>query len=112
MQTQLLKHIHLDIQDVLVQLLALLGRADHEHLHLAELMHAVQPLARRAGRAGLCPEAPPVRGHLDWQALLRQNLVEEHAAEGDLGRARQAQVRVLHAVDLRPLAAWLKAALL
>ena len=48
-QPQLLKHLRLYGDQLLVQRLGLLRRAHHKHLHLAELVHAVEALACGGG---------------------------------------------------------------
>ena len=63
-------------------------------------MDAVQPLAGPAARAGLGAEAVREADILDGQLRLVEHLVGVHAAQGDLGRADQAQVRILDGVDL------------
>ena len=87
-------------QDLLVDRLALLRRAEGEHLDLGELVHAVQPARVAAGGAGLGAEAVRQADVLERQFGLVEDLVAVHAAERDLGRGDQAQVGVRDAVDL------------
>ena len=76
-------------------------RAEGEHLHLGELVHAVEPPAGPAGGAGLGAEAVRQADVLDRQAGLVEDLVGVHPAQRDLGGADQAEVGVLDRIDLR-----------
>ena len=75
-------------------LLALVRRAEGEHLDLGELMDAVQAAGVAAGSAGLGAEAVRQADVLHRQLQLVEDLVAVHAAERDLGRGDQAQVGV------------------
>lgn len=70
MQAQLGEQVALDVAQLLQQGLALLGGADHKHLHLGELVQPVQALAGRPCTTGelLSRWAPAVciTGHV-WQ---------------------------------------------
>ena len=88
-------------QQFLVDRLALLRRAEGEHLDLGELVDAVQAARVAARRPGLGAEAVRQADVLERQSRLVEDLVAVHAAERDLGRGDQAQVGVGDAVDLR-----------
>ena len=55
------------VAEVVVHVLALLGQREREHLDLGELMHAVQPARRPAGRARFGAEAMADAAQLDRQ---------------------------------------------
>mmetsp|Transcript_2303 Transcript_2303/g.7740 ORF Transcript_2303/g.7740 Transcript_2303/m.7740 type:complete len:500 (+) Transcript_2303:271-1770(+) len=111
-QPELLEHLDLDVDELLVQLIALLRRAHHEHLHLAELVDPVQPLGRRPSSASLRPEAPAEPRHLKGEGVLLEQRVHHRPSQRDLRSASQAQVRVPHPVVLGVLGPGLKPTLL
>ena len=81
-------------QHLLVDRLALLGRAEDEHLDLGELVDAVQAARVAARGAGLGAEAVRQADVLQRQLPLVEDLVAVHAAQRDLGRARSGTGRV------------------
>lgn len=103
---------HLYLHHLVEESLALLGRRDREHLDLAELVHAVQPLARHARRARLCAETVAECSEADGQLPLLHDLVHVKSAQRHFCSAGEAEVRVAHAVRLRVGHARLEAALL
>ncbi len=81
-------------------------RARHrEHLHLGELVHAVEALALAAVRPGFGAEAVRDAGELARQIAFGEQRVEEEAAERDLRGAHQTEIGVGDRVDLRLVAA-------
>ncbi len=100
-QPEPLEDALLNAEDLLVDRLPLLRRAKGEHLHLRELVHAVEAFRVAPRGTGLGPEAVPERGHLQGQLLFGQDLVHVDGSQGNLCRACQAQGRVLHRVHLQ-----------
>ena len=80
--------------------LALVGRAEGEHLDLGELVDAIQAARVAARCAGLGAEAVRQADVLQRQFEFVEDLVAVHAAQRDLGRGDQAQVGVGEGVDL------------
>ena len=85
--------------------LGVLGAAEDEHLHLRELMHAVEALALASGGSRLRTEAVGDAGELERQLLFLEDRIRVHAAQGDLGGADQTEVVIRHGVDLGLFAA-------
>ena len=81
--------------------LALLGRREGEHLHLRELMHAIEPARGPAVGAGLGAEAVADAAELERQLVSLEDPLVERAAERDLGRRHEREVAVGDRVDLR-----------
>ena len=82
----------LELAEVVVHRVALLGQREGEHLDLRELMDAVQPARGPAGGAGLGAEAVADAAELDRQLFGVEHLAGVQAAERDLGRGDEAQV--------------------
>ena len=80
-----------------------------EQLHLRELMHAVEPLARLTRGPRLGPEAVRYAYILNWKAGLVDGLPRVHPAQGDLGGADERQVGLFDRIDLRLRAARVEA---
>ena len=78
-----------------------LGERVGEHLHLGELVDAIQPARGPARGPGLRAEAVADAAKLQGQVFGIDGLAGEEPAERDLGRRHQAQVALLDAVDLR-----------
>ena len=91
----------LESQDLGVQGLRVLGARDHEHLHLRELVHAVEPAALASGRARLGAEAVRDAGEAERKRSLLEDLVGVQAAQRDLGRSDQVEIHPRNRIDLR-----------
>src|SRR5262249_34527855 len=100
-QAQPLPNLLLDVQELLMDALALVGCTESKHLDLAELVHAIQAARVTTGSAGLRAEAMRQADILQRKLELVQDLITQHAAEGDLRGGDQAEVCVFQAVDLR-----------
>ena len=87
----------------------ILGQAVGEHLHLGELVHAVQPLGELSRGSGLATEAVRDAGQPEGQGRLVQDLAGMVAAQGDLGGADQAGALALDGVDVGLRAAGIEA---
>ena len=73
---------------------ALVRQREGEHLHLGELMDAIQPAGGPAVGPGLGAETVADAAELDGQLFGVEDLLGQMPAERDLGRGDQAQVGV------------------
>ena len=85
---------------------ALVRKREGEHLHLGELMHAIEPSGSSACGTCLRSETMADPDQLQRQLLRFQNLVVVHPPERDLGGGDQVQFGVLDAVDLGLWTSW------
>ncbi len=99
-ETQALEDLHLDVAQALMPGIGILRAAEDEHLHLAELVDAIEAAALATVGAGLGAEAMREPGVGLWQGILSQDLVHVVAAQGDLRRGDQREVTLLDVVNL------------
>ena len=83
--------------------------AHDEHLHLAELVHAIQPASRGAGGASLGAEAVAKGGHTHGQLRFGERPVDEESSERNFGGTGEIEIVALDAVHLRVFSSGLEA---
>ncbi len=98
--SQAVKNLALEIAEMQVHRVALLGEREGEHLDFGELMHAVKAARRATCRPRLGTEAMAHPTHLERQLLSFQHFARIQPPKGNLRRGDEIEIEIFNRVNL------------